>query len=67
VEIRVRKAWQWMQRKANEEKDDSAKNEPLERGDFLAMLLAAMGTIFLPVVLILLVFCGLIYWLFVLI
>lgn len=60
----MRKAWSRISKKVDSDKEEQIRQEPLERGDLAAMLLAAAGTIFLPVMLILLVLGGLCYFLF---
>lgn len=46
------------------EKEEQLRQEPLEKGDIPAMLLAAAISIFLPVLLILLLLGGICYFLF---
>lgn len=51
-------------KKLDPEKEEELRREPKEKGDTLAMLIAAFITLFLPTVLILLLFCGLICLIF---
>lgn len=48
-------------KKLDPEKEEELTREPKEKKDTLAMLAAAFLTLFLPTVLVLLLFCGLIY------
>ncbi len=59
----MRNAWKRIPKEIDPQKEEEMKKE-LERGDVPAMLLAAFVTIFIPVILILLLICGLVYLLF---
>lgn len=48
------------------EKEEQLRNEPKEKGDVAAMLLAAFLNLFLPAVVVLLLFAGLIWLMFLL-
>ena len=45
----MRKAWKKIPREINPEKEEQLRQEPLEKGDVPAMLLAAFVSLFLPV------------------
>lgn len=60
----MRNAWKRIPKEIDPQKEEELKKE-LERGDVPAMLLAAFVTIFIPVILILLLICGLVYLLFI--
>lgn len=60
----MRKAWRNIPKTIDSEKEEQIKQEPLERGDVPAMLLAAFLSLFLPVLLILLLLAGICYLLF---
>ena len=51
-------------KKLDTEKEAELQNEPKEKGDVPAMLLAAFLNLFLPAVVILLIFAGLIWLVF---
>lgn len=51
-------------KKIDPEKQEALQKEPKEKGDLFAMILGAFVSIFLPVVGILAVFCGVIYFIF---
>lgn len=59
------KAWRRIQKDIDSEKEKQLREEPLEKGDLPAMLLASVITVFLPVLLILLLLGGACYLLFV--
>lgn len=61
----MRKAWKKIPKEIDYEKEEQLQQEPLEKGDLPAMLLAGLISIFLPIVLILLVLIGICYLLFV--
>lgn len=42
------KAWKQLKKKQDPEKQEQLRQEPLEKGDRMAMLLAAFYTLFLP-------------------
>lgn len=54
-------------KKIDVEKEEAIRKEPKEKDDLFAMLLAAFVSVFLPVVGILLAFCGVIYLVFLLV
>lgn len=54
----MRKAWHKIPKKIDPEKEQQLRQEPLEKGDLPALLLAAFLTIFLPVLLLLLALGG---------
>ncbi len=58
----MRKAWRKIPKEVDTEKEEQIRQE-MEKSDMPAMLLASFLTIFLPVVVILLLLSGLIYWL----
>ena len=60
----MRKAWRSIPKKGDPKKEKLIKQEPLERGDLPAMLLAAFLSLFLPALLILLLLIGICYLLF---
>ncbi len=60
----MRKAWKKIPKEIDYEKEEKLQQEPLEKGDLPAMLLASVISIFLPVVLILLLLVGICYLLF---
>ncbi len=60
----MRKAWKRIPKEIDREKEEQIKQEPLERGDLPAMLMASMVSIFLPIVLLLLLMSGICYLLF---
>ena len=60
----MRKAWRKIPKEVDTEKEEQIRQE-MEKSDMPAMLLASFLTIFLPVVVILLLLSGLIYWLFI--
>ena len=60
----MRKAWKRIPKEIDREKEEQIKQEPLERGDLPAMLMASMVSIFLPIVLLLLLISGICYLLF---
>ncbi len=51
-------------KKIDAEKEEAIQKEPKEKGDLLAMLIAAFVSIFLPIVGVLLLLCGVIYLIF---
>ncbi|MCI8542253.1 hypothetical protein [Acetatifactor aquisgranensis] len=59
------KAWRRIPKDIDSEKEKQLREEPLEKGDLPAMLLASVITVFLPVLLILLLLGGACYLLFV--
>ncbi|MCI9142011.1 MAG: hypothetical protein HFH87_05225 [Lachnospiraceae bacterium] len=61
----MRKAWKKIPKEIDYEKEEQLQQEPLEKGDLPAMLLAGIISIFLPVVLILILLIGICYLLFV--
>lgn len=61
----MRKAWKKIPKEIDYEKEKQLQQEPLEKGDLPAMLLASVISIFLPVVLILLLLVGICYLLFI--
>lgn len=61
----MRKAWRNIPKTIDSEKEKQIKQEPLEKGDVPAMLLAAFLSLFLPTLLILLLLAGICYLLFV--
>lgn len=61
----MRRAWRNIPKKVDPEQEEQLRQEPLEKGDVPAMLLAAFVSIFLPVLLILLLLCGICCLLFV--
>ena len=61
----MRRAWRNIPKEVDPEQEEQLRQEPLEKGDVPAMLLAAFGSIFLPVLLILLLLCGICCLLFV--
>lgn len=60
----MRKAWKKIPKEIDYKKEEKLQQEPLEKGDLPAMLLASVISIFLPVVLILLLLVGICYLLF---
>ena len=54
----MRRAWRNIPKEVDPEQEEQLRQEPLEKGDVPAMLLAAFVSIFLPVLLILLLLCG---------
>ncbi|MDE7223154.1 MAG: hypothetical protein K2O34_05180 [Acetatifactor sp.] len=60
----MRNAWKRIPKEIDPQKEEEMKKE-LEHGDVPAMLLAAFVTIFIPIILILLLICGLAYLLFI--
>lgn len=54
----MRKAWKKIPREINPEKEEQLRQEPLEKGDVPAMLLAAFVSIFLPVLAVVLALVG---------
>ena len=60
----MRKAWKKIPREINPEKEEQLRQEPLEKGDVPAMLLAAFVSLFLPVLAIMLALAGVCYLLF---
>lgn len=54
----MRKAWKKIPREINSEKEEQLRQEPLEKGDVPAMLLAAFVSIFLPVLAVVLALVG---------
>ncbi len=54
----MRGAWKRIPKKVDPELDEARKEIPLEKGDFPAMLIAALVTLVLPALLILLAICG---------
>lgn len=48
-------------KKLDLKKEEELQNEPKEKGDFLAMLIAAFVTLFLPAVAVLCAFVGIIF------
>lgn len=61
----MRRAWRNIPKEVDPEQEEQLRQEPLEKGDVPAMLLAAFVSIFLPVLLILLLLCGICCLLFV--
>lgn len=61
----MRKFWKRIPKETDLEKEEQLKQEPLEKKDIPAMLLASLISVFLPVLLVLLLFTGLCYLLFV--
>lgn len=61
----MRRAWRNIPKEVDPEQEEQFRQEPLEKGDVPAMLLAAFVSIFLPVLLILLLLCGICCLLFV--
>lgn len=59
------RAWRNIPKEVDPEQEEQLRQEPLEKGDVPAMLLAAFVSIFLPVLLILLLLCGICCLLFV--
>lgn len=59
------KAWRRIPKDIDSEKEKQLREEPLEKGDLPAMLLASVITVFLPVLPILLLLGGACYLLFV--
>ncbi|MCI8696557.1 hypothetical protein [uncultured Acetatifactor sp.] len=60
----MRKAWKKIPREINPEKEEQLRQEPLEKGDVPAMLLAAFVSLFLPVLAMVLALAGVCYLLF---
>lgn len=60
----MRKAWKNIPKDVDPEKEEQLRQEPLEKGDVPAMLLAAFVSLFLPTVVTLLILAGLCYLLF---
>ncbi|HBA47153.1 MAG TPA: hypothetical protein DCZ91_05015 [Lachnospiraceae bacterium] len=60
----MRKAWRNIPKTIDSEKEKQLKQEPLEKGDVPAMLLAAFLSLLLPTLLILLFLAGICYLLF---
>ena len=58
------KAWRRLPKKADAEKEEKLREEPLEKGDRFAMVFSAFLTLFLPAVGVLLVIGGLSYLVF---
>ena len=58
------KAWRRLPKKADAEKGEKLREEPLEKGDRFAMVFSAFLTLFLPAVGVLLVIGGLAYLVF---
>lgn len=54
----MRKAWKKIPREINSEKEEQLRQEPLEKGDVPAMLLAAFVSLFLPVLAVVLALVG---------
>lgn len=54
----MRKVWKKISREINSEKEEQLRQEPLEKGDVPAMLLAAFVSIFLPVLAVVLALVG---------
>ena len=54
----MRKVWKKIPREINPEKEEQLRQEPLEKGDVPAMLLAAFVSIFLPVLAVVLALVG---------
>ena len=54
----MRKAWKKIPREINPEKEEQLRQEPLEKGDVPAMLLAAFVSLFLPVLAVVLALVG---------
>ena len=63
--INMKKAWKKIPKEIDYEKEEQLQQEPLEKGDIPAMLLASILSIFLPVIVILLLLIGICYLLFV--
>ena len=61
----MRQFWKRIPKESDSDKEEQLKQEPLEKKDLPALLLASLISVFLPVLLILLFFCGLCYILFV--
>ena len=60
----MRKAWKKIPREIDAGKEEQLRREPLEKGDVPAMLLAAVVSLFLPVLAIMLALAGVCYLLF---
>ncbi|MCI8801631.1 MAG: hypothetical protein HFH88_17785 [Lachnospiraceae bacterium] len=60
----MRKAWKKIPKDVDYEKEKQLQQEPLEKGDLPAMLLASIITVFLPAFLILLLLGGICYLVF---
>lgn len=60
----MRKAWKKIPKEINTEKEEKLRQEPLEKGDVPAMLLAAFISLFLPVLLLVLALAGICWVLF---
>ncbi len=60
----MKKAWKLIPKRIDKNKEEELRREPLEKGDRLAMFLAAMLTLFLPAVIVLLLVVGICYLLF---
>lgn len=52
------RAWKRIPREVDSEKEEQLRQEPLEKGDVPAMLLAAFVSIFLPVLAVVLALVG---------
>ncbi len=61
----MRKAWKKIPKEIDYDKEEQLQQEPLEKSDLPAMLLASVISIFLPVILVLLLLVGICYLLFV--
>ena len=60
----MRNFWKRIPKETDFDKEEQLKQEPLEKKDIPAMLFASLISVFLPVLLILLLFAGLCYLLF---
>ncbi len=61
----MRNFWKRIPKETDFDKEEQLKQEPVEKKDIPAMLFASLISVFLPVLLILLLFAGLCYLLFV--
>lgn len=60
----MRKAWKKIQKEIDPEWEQQLRQEPLEKGDVPAMLLAAFVSLFLPALAVVLALVGVCYLLF---
>lgn len=65
VRENMRNFWKRIPKETDFDKEEQLKQEPVEKKDIPAMLFASLISVFLPVLLILLLFAGLCYLLFV--